>query len=226
MNFMESLNIEFLLDIFWIGSTIAALFSALPISIVNRWIRHGKLIRGADEAGFVPKKWFSHFYIYGIVATWLLTPVLSSGRYWLLTHLWRRLLEQVVLFPCSETSRMHLSAYLYGFLFYTAVALTVPMQPSFPFLLVAGNIIQFFSHHALFMNRWMRRAEDVKKSPPESFWFKYMHCPHYFAEMLIYAGLVSFSQLSSQLCLLFVCVSLSVNWRNHSQFYKTNSNSH
>ena len=214
-----SSTLDVILSTFWICSIGAALFSAFPISIVNRWIMHGKLIRGADASGFVPKKWFTHFYMYAIVATWILTPSDSRGRYWLLTHLWRRLIEQAVLFPSSESSKMHVSAYLYGFIFYTAVALTVPSEPCCPALSIAGNVLQFMSHHALFMNRWMRRSDDVKKSPPESLWFRHMNCPHYLAEMLIYAGLVSWTSSPSILCLLFVCVSLLVNWRNHSRFY-------
>jgi hypothetical protein len=211
---------DLILSVFWVGSTIAAVFSAFPISVVNKWTKHGKLIRGADDRGFVPKTWFTHFYIYALVVTWLLTARESVGRYWLLIHLWRRLIEQTVLFPSNETSKMHVSAYLYGFLFYTGVALTVPFHPCSALLSVIGNILQFMSHHALFMRRWLRRSEDVKKSPPASIWFNYMNCPHYFAEMLIYLGLTSFSSLPSILCLVFVCVSLGVNWRNHSLYYK------
>ena len=214
-----SSTLDIILSTFWLGAIGAALFSAFPISIINRWTKHGKLIRGADASGFVPKKWFSHFYLYGILATWILTRWGSSGRYWLLVHLWRRLIEQVVLFPSSESSKMHVSAYLFGFLFYTAVALTVPLNPWSPLLTVAGNILQFMSHHALFMRRWIRRSEDVKKSPPDSIWFRFMNCPHFFAQMLIYTGLVSWDSVPSILCLLFVCVSLIVNWRNHSLFY-------
>ena len=216
----SSRTFEAVLDFFWLGSTVAAIFSAFPISIINRWTKHGKLVRGADDAGFVPKKWFTHFYVYGIAVTWLLTSRSSMGRYWLLFHLWRRLVEQAVLFRSSDTSKMHVSAYLYGFLFYTAVALTVPLNPTFPVLQLLGNVMQFLSHHALFMNRWTRRSEDVKKAPPDSVWFKYMNCPHYFAEMLIYAGLVEVHEVPSILCLVFVCVSLGVNWWNHSLYYK------
>jgi len=214
-----SSTLEIVLDTFWVASIGAALFSAFPISTVNRWIMHGKLIRGADASGFVPKQWFTHFYAYAIIAAWIFKARESIGRYWLLVHLWRRLFEQAVLFPASESSKMHVSAYLYGFIFYTAVALTVPVQPCFPSLSIIGNAIQFMSHHALFMNRWLKRSDDVKKSPPESIWFRYMNCPHYFAEMVIYAGLVSSESTPSLLCLVFVCVSLLVNWRNHSRFY-------
>ena len=217
---VRSTSLDLLLSAFWLSSTLAAVFSAFPISVINKWTKHGKLIRGADDSGFVPKKWFTHFYVYAVLVTWLLSPRESSGRFWVLLHLWRRLIEQAVLFPSSERSKMHVSAYLFGFFFYTAVALTVPAEPGYPILSVAGNAIQFFSHHALFMRRWTRRSEEVKKSPPESMWFKYMNCPHYFAEMLIYAGLVARDNTPSILCLLFVCVSLGVNWRNHSLFYK------
>jgi 3-oxo-5-alpha-steroid 4-dehydrogenase 3 len=217
---LRSSSLDVFLSTFWVSSTIAAVFSAFPISVVNRWTKHGKLIRGADDRGFVPKSWFSHFYIYAIAITWLVTVKGSSGRYWLLLHLWRRLIEQTMLFPSSERSKMHVSAYLYGFLFYTGVAFTVPVTPCSVFLSIIGNALQFLSHHALFLRRWLRRSEDVKKSPPASIWFKYMNCPHYFAEMLIYLGLASFDSLPSVLCLVFVGVSLGVNWRNHSLYYK------
>lgn len=218
------LGIEFpeaLLDALWSAGIAMAFFSAFPISFVHDWTKHGKMIAGINVGGYLPKKWFSHFYLYGMIATWLLSPRGSTGRSWLIFHLFRRFLEQFLLFPPTEGSRMHASAYLFGFVFYTGVALTIPVRPLSFTLFVIGNVLQFLSHQALFMNRWTRKSQDVKKSPPESFLFRYMNCPHYFAEMLIYASLISPASTPSILAFAFVVVSLGINWRNQSLWYRS-----
>jgi 3-oxo-5-alpha-steroid 4-dehydrogenase 3 len=142
----------------------------------------------------------------------------NIGPLLLLTHLVRRSLEQLILFPYGKESRMHFTAYLFGYVFYVAASLSIADKPDIPFLWFAGNCIQFFAHRDLF-----RERTSNKKKPPSTFLFKHINCPHYFAEMLIYLGLTSIGSLPSIACAVFVIVSLSVNWRNHSQWYRRNS---
>ena len=208
-----------LLDVLWTLGIATAVLSAFPVTFFHDWTKHGKMVAGINVGGYVPKRWFWHFYLYGMVATYILTPRGTSGRSWLMFHLFRRFLEQFALFPSAEGSKMHASAYLLGFAFYTGVAMTVPAEPLSLPLFVFGNILQFLTHHALFMNRWTRKSEEAKKSPPDSIWFKIMNCPHYFAEMLIYGALISPRSTPSILAFVFVVISLGINWRNQSAWY-------
>lgn len=217
----SALNV--VLNTFWISSTILAILAIPRNSFLNRWSRHGKMVCEKGHKDLIPKRYFSHFYLYGLAATWILAGFHSLGPVLLGLHLYRRLIEQTCLFPYSESSRMHVSAYFFGFAYYTAVALTVPPRPSSVMLFVIGNFLQFVSHHSLHLNRWIHQSEEVKKRPPDSVWFRYMNCPHYFAEMLIYVSLASTESIPSMLCALFVIVSLSVNWRNQSLWYLKSS---
>lgn len=177
---------------------------------------HGKLI-ARPSAWLVPKRWFSHFYIYAFFASLLYRGVNSSGSILLLLHLNRRWLEQTVCFPGDSESKMHAIAYIFSFVFYSAVILTVPDSAQSVFLWVIGNVGQFLSHRDLFMNRM---GSGCKRNPPNTWLFRFLNCPHYAFEMLIYISL-SGGDWASFWMTSFVIVSLSVNWRNHSRWYST-----
>jgi hypothetical protein len=206
----------------WSALTLNALiFAIVPFGITKSMISHGKLLSPGQISGtwHVPKAWFSHFYPVGICL--LLIFRLSNfaiGPVLLLSHLLRRSVEQIYLFPYGKDSRMHAAAYLLGYVFYLGATLSVADDPDFPLLTLVGNVIQFYAHRDLFRNR-----AKGKEKPPVTLLFKYMNCPHYLAEMLIYMGLVSVQSLPSVACAVFVIVSLSVNWMNHSKWYRKNS---
>ena len=209
----------------WAALTSSAVFTyVVPIPFIRSLVLHGKLIGSPkDSALLIPKSWFNHFYMYGICALFILCPNTGSfGWLLLLVHLMRRLIEEVWLFPVDETSRMHVGAYMLGFLFYTLVAFSVAARPSSALLWFLGNCIQHVAHSQLFHNRI---RDPTKRKPPRTFLFRYMNCPHYFGEMLIYVGLASFDRIESVACALFVIISLSVNWYNHSCWYSSQAKS-
>ena len=199
-------------------TVIAVLTGSSSSESAIQLVSHGKLIGSTGVPGYlVPKNWFSHFYIYGVFAMLLVAENRGSlGWILLFAHLVRRVIEQVYLFPGDKDSKMHVGAYMLGFLFYTMVTLYVPDNPSSAFLWLLGNIIQHVSHAQLFRNR---SSNASKSAPPQFLLFRYMNCPHYFGEMLIYVGLSSIESLDSIACALFVIVSLSINWRNHTRWY-------
>jgi hypothetical protein len=188
-------------------SIFAVTVPLIPHLAISGIVLHGKMIPNPYSSVFtVPKSWFCHFYAFGILATIGLRQI----------HLTRRFLEQVLLFPYDQKSRMHITAYVFGFTFYATAALSLPAVPDYPLLWVLGNVLQFLAHRDLHNHRC---ADPSKSRPPHTWLFRYMNCPHYFAEMLIYGGLLSLDSIPSIACTVFVIVSLTVNWRNHSIWY-------
>lgn len=203
----------------WGCLTIAAVtVTVMPPRFLGGVTQHGKLVDSESNSGLVPKKWFVHFYAFSVLINLVWIYELSSARFLLLIHCSRRFIEQSILFPYQSESRMHVLAYVLGYVFYLLVAVSVPRQPCSPFVWLIGNLLQFLAHRDLFENR---RTGDAhcKHKPPRTILFRYMTCPHYFAEMLIYAGMMSVQEWPSLLCVVFLVVSLSVNWRNQSRWY-------
>lgn len=219
--YVHEFPLESLLTISWISMSAIALVSAFPFTALQALTKHGKMVPINIEGWLVPKCWFYHFYIYALIVSLLLRSRSQLCTVLLSLHLTRRLIEQVALFPYGKHSRMHITAYLFGFVFYSAVAVTLPQQPLSVQLFIAGNVLQFLSHRALYLHRsrMSGNRDAQKKTVPKSILFRYMNCPHYFAEMLIYVSLVSISSSASIALTLFVIVSLGVNWRNHSIWY-------
>ena len=214
---------EIFIDSFWLSSLTVALASALPISFLRNLTLHGKLLQ-QPSSWSVPKRWFVHFYLYAIIATYLITHGKSTNSRLLLIHVTRRFIEDAWLFPGSSSSSMHVLAYMFGFTYYTVVPLSLPTHPFSVSLFLVGNILQHLSHRALYNNR-KTGGVDAKRRIPDTPLFKVMNCPHYFAEMLIYISLASVECPPSLLCAAFVIVSLSINWRNHSAWYTKNRSS-
>jgi hypothetical protein len=210
-------HFEYLVNIFWVSSTVFALVSALPIPYIKTLTLHGKLLEHASCLS-IPKRWFAHFYAYAILANAFSTRMTTTTSQMFLLHLVRRFLEDTVLFPPSGSSSMHVLAYIFGFVFYTVVPFSLPAEPFSVGLFLLANGIQHLSHRELFNNRTKFGAK-AKLRPPDSYLFRTMNCPHYSAEMLIYVSLASWESSSSLLCCVFVIVSLSINWRNHSIWY-------
>ena len=191
-----------------------------PMSRYQDMVYHGKLLKiTTGSRWFVPKAWFSHFYIYGLLVSLMLSENRGTlGSFLLILHLFRRLCEQLFLFPNEKESKMHAAAYVLGYVFYTGVSWSMPPEPCSIGVWLLGNLLQFCAHAQLFQNRV---GGHGKEKPPNTLIFRYMYCPHYFGEMLIYAGLSSFDKVESLACLVFVVVSLCVNWRNHSLWYQS-----
>lgn len=206
---------------FWLGGILCVGISLIPNSPLVELTKHGKLVSDLKSRCLVPKHFFYQFYVFAIIALLLNDAFNSLGGLLLLTHASRRLAEQLIFFPYSLESRMHLGAYLFGFLYYTGVACSFSPSPFSPTLFVLGSLLQFFAHRELHRHRLTSsiRRSSGRRIPPASFLFKYMYCPHYFAEMVIYVSLCSGERIESILCALFVVSSLAVNWRNHSVYY-------
>ncbi|KAK9475631.1 hypothetical protein V1514DRAFT_24046 [Lipomyces japonicus] len=192
----------------------------------------------------LPKSWFWHFYVSGLVTAGLALFFMHGNQsdntrlvlILLGLQTTRRLVECVVLEKQSSAARIRVGHYIVGHAFYVlAVAAfafdhdendeyykfwDARQRPSglalVPVLVmfVVAFVSQYLTHVQL--------SRLVKYSPPPPTWpFKYLICPHYTAEVIIYfalAWLVAFSA-SSVAVVVWVAVNLGASAEQSKKFY-------
>ncbi|CEM34139.1 unnamed protein product [Vitrella brassicaformis CCMP3155] len=243
---------------------------------LRRWSLHGPLQRegrvtkGTREAGrgilqwiwvwlddlWVPKCWFWHFYLLGVVwnavcVVWAATTTVNGASLVSLVlyeaHLGRRLLEQRILFGGTSgrerrdkddqpSSRMHVVAYLVGLSFYvvTPIALVRAVSDStsggrvatLPIVLFcAANVIQHRCHRTLARLYCARSRVGERREYPPGVLFRRLTCPHYTAEIAIYAALAAAHPHTKTLlwsCVVFVTTTLVLNGLRVDRWYRDN----
>lgn len=211
---------------------------------------------------YVPKYWFFHFYVisfslsavffallhWGLKSqdAWFvkffsensygsIPPSISRLAYFLLmVHSFRRLMENLFIFRFSSKSKMHISHYLVGVFFYSAVNINVIINtslgkddlqsepeldykifiPLFLFLIGFGD--QFLNHFHL--------SKTIKYNLPNFGMFKLICCAHYFDEILIYSSVYLLLWNSTSLIsLIWVAVNLAVSSIETRNYYKINN---
>nr|PVC50925.1 hypothetical protein MACL_00001903 [Theileria orientalis] len=157
----------------------------------------------------VPKNCFANFYLLSILLNIFLfykerLEITNLYRVMYITHVLRRLLEQAFLFTkLPKPSFLHVVGYLFGlwyfysliFSYYVATALALNNPSSYyPFgysvlLNCFAQFLQFYSHVKLSELRRDVKDETRVYKVPTAGPFKYILCPHYLAEILIYVSL-------------------------------------
>lgn len=190
----------------------------------------------------VPKKYFTHFYLLFMSLQWLQLPYVSlnvlvtqPGIVWLLLTIQatRRAAESIALTQWGLTSRMHVSHYAVGLLFYICVAancycgLREPNESIFGMRHVAAILVfvgfsvdQFDNHRHL--------AGLVKYSTPTFRMFLLVACAHYSDEIAIYFAVTVAAWTSPLLQVsgaffaawVFVAVNLSVSGLESLRYYR------
>lgn len=185
---------------------------------------------------YLPKRCFVHFYIVSVVCSLAVIvfrwsqPGLGA---WVFTGLLlvqgvRRLLECLLLEKQNPKALIHISHYIVGILFYvivnciafyvfnTPVALSVPYLVSTIIVFTGASVYQCLIHAYL--------TSLVKYTLPTFSLFRLVSCPHYLAEIFIYA---SFLFLTPRTCLLSVCltvvwvlINLSVSAKQTQVYYQ------
>lgn len=171
----------------------------------------------------VPKSFFQHFYI-------LSTIMAIVSLYWhyqyfiiwiILFHSIRRLYETRYVSVYTTKSRMNWSHYAVGIWFYSSFHMIVNIKlyqlkvtseprllPTIIFLM--ASIDQNSNHKIL--------SRLVKYSLPKDGLFKYICCPHYMDEILIYLSFVTYcNELFWPF--IWVIISLTIAAKEARQFY-------
>ena len=205
--------------LFWLWAMLSIpTLASSYVPVLGLASRHGKTLSMNDHQWTVPKRWFTHFYVVGVLVSVL---VMMNRQYSLLSFLFcfqcsRRLIESVLLFPGKKESRMSLLAYLVGIVFYPLVRLSILVGGSeldyyACFLFVVSSCIQFWSHSILHSMKGYRIPSDGP--------FRYTLFPHYLAEVGIYIAFAVLGGKALWGCAGFVSVGLLVNARNQRLWY-------
>lgn len=195
--------------------TVLALASLLS-STLKSLSSHGKTRSTIADRRFtvftVPKQRFRDFYIVGFFVTCAVVSLggdvaaTASNRIvftLVLLHLARRYHECAHVHRSTSSSRMHVAGYALGILHYLCLPFVLVTTKDVTgvtpgdesnhcdFLFILGCIFfqyQQHRHHLLLakLRAHDRSASDPEYSIPIGGWFRFVSCPHYFAEIMIY----------------------------------------
>lgn len=253
---MFEINLNVLLTLFWLGISCGVAVPGLwlltdgqtSVPLINfilqRFYLFGKL-KNANQGkpnvfGDVPKSFFLHFYILGLLVNIPVCLLYRSA--WLLFclfigHMTRRLYECLFVHRYGPNSTMSFIHYLIGIVHYLGVGLTIVVDDRdghancsiltrcFALLLFLGaSSMQNGVHRALAKNR---RLEDQTYPIPTGHWaFDFFSCPNYIAEILIYVSFYLLSHRTLGFLSLTVwvvinqCLSSLLTHRWYRQYYK------
>jgi hypothetical protein len=159
---------------------------------------HGKTWKRSSHWCWISKRCFVHFYCTGVtslvfLAGWYNPQPPSLPLFLLFCHLLRRIYECQYVHQSRPTSKMHLAGYGLGMGHYLILPLVFVGRPagdvsSLSLLMGAANLwMQYeqYQHHLI-----LAQARTVNgpsySLPPHRRWFRFVLCPHYLAEILIY----------------------------------------
>jgi 3-oxo-5-alpha-steroid 4-dehydrogenase 3 len=251
-----------LLPPFYVLLSLTAI-SSRAISSLATLASHGKTWKKSSNWWWIPKRYFLHFYVIGLASLLAMTTVykdsddhLSLAQALLFLHLLRRVYECCYVHQSRPTSQMHMGGYCLGMGHYLVLPLVFagrsqPNRVSSPLSLAIGLANLWFQyeqykHHVIL---GQLRGNGVSSAlyplPPKKRWFRYILCPHYLAEMLLYlswalllqpddtidvpisttAGLENLLQHASHyrhwFLFLWVTTNLTVASRNNYDWYKS-----
>lgn len=184
------------------------------VAILSRQIRflktlasHGKTKETLDVwwSWNVPKRYFACFYLVGLISATIIfhnttKRPLSLTQTTLYLHLFRRLYECLLIHKFRPESEMHVAGCVLGIGHYLALPLVFTRrmtQQELSFLSIICFLWNFWMqweqnlHHKILAD--MRQGTSAANKPvyglpPNRRWFRYCLCPHYLAEILIYAS--------------------------------------
>ncbi len=183
--------------------SIAAILSR-DVALLRTFSSHGKMKQKLRVwwSVDVPKQYFTFFYIAGILSaanTFYSTRNTCSSTQWLLVvHLFRRLYECLFVHKFRPESEMHVAGFVLGIGHYLILPLVFlrrsnPSESSIvrTTCCVWNLWMQFeqYMHHKILADTRQGSTNPSSYSlPPNRRWFRWSLCPHYLAEILIYAS--------------------------------------
>lgn len=215
-------------------------FAASRIDILKPFLKYGKTLKNENNVFFnvyVPKHWFTHFYIIHFTLSWL-----NFVLFWNYENCFqtlhaiicincmqssRRLYECFFVSKFSAVAKIHIFHYLVGIFFYTSINIIPYLKLQCGdneeinslgyislLLFMLAYIDQYYNHMTL--------SKQKKYNLPQSGLFKYVTCPHYFDEIIIYASCFLLDPSSSYFFIvLWVMLNLSISANQSYIFYKS-----
>mmetsp|Transcript_9865 Transcript_9865/g.26936 ORF Transcript_9865/g.26936 Transcript_9865/m.26936 type:complete len:310 (-) Transcript_9865:46-975(-) len=203
---------------------------------------------------WIPKSYFRYFYLLA-TANWILIYGLAQRRCFpmssdptkhyhipttiaipMFAHCLRRTYECYYIHRWR--SNMHIASFLLGIFYYTLLPWAFLQDDSID---ATANVIsmslhiyfqyeQYRHHELLSQLRQQNHNAAQYHLPMRQRFFRYVSCPHYLMEVLLYASLIfalPFDSINRRHCglLLWVCVSLSINALHSQTWYRQTFNS-
>ena len=239
--FSDRMFFDLILSLFWLSISAGVLLPGIWLLIdgqcqldllnviLERFYLFGKLKNtktNRTEIKFisdVPKRYFQHFYLVGLLINIPLFICYSSSillHCLFFFHMCRRLYECFYVHQWNSKSQMSFVHYFIGLIHYPSVGLTIIVDhfysdenPKFFQIFFAliiflnASFIQFRVHLTLANQDRTTIDEKTFYPIPQGYWpFDYFSCPNYIAEMFIYFSFVLLSHHSSSMFSLFIWV--------------------
>jgi hypothetical protein len=182
--------------------------SSRIVSFLGILASHGKTLTTTSDwwSIHVPKRSFTHFYLFGLLSATILLhawneSILSPSwaEILLFVHLSRRLYECLYVHQFRPESQMNLAGYLLGIGHYLILPLGFAGRSTraddnvLVFACCVWNIwMQYeqYVHHRILAELRQQKptSRPAYSLPPNQRWFRWSLCPHYLAEIMIYAS--------------------------------------
>lgn len=194
--------------------------------VQQEWQGGDKDVR-EDPVGFVtgrftvPKAWFIHFYVVYVAVCCVVGYVEPGARtlFWGLSLIqsMRRLMECFFLERPNPKARIQVTHYVVGIMFYLCQGLAMWEQPQ----TVSYAAIALFMFCSIGQCRAHVHLCSLKKYTLPR--FRIVSCPHYLAEIGIYASFVLLIPQSAVLwlSLVWVIINLSASAKQTQIYYRT-----
>ncbi len=180
----------------------------------------------------LPKQWFLHFYLVGIVSTLsvlVFVNAISFAAPFIVVQVMRRCYECLYIHAWRTDSKMYLPAYAVGLLHYIVLpwnlVISSTKQTHSITLNVMGAVLCLYAqsqqhlHHCLLAK--LRQGQSSNRYQlPAGLWFDFIGSPQYLAEIFIYAGFLLMIQTrGAAALLLWVASNQTLNaWRTHTWY--------
>ena len=233
---------EFLIAIYLLLAL--STWSTTLVGVLRDLSSHGKTFEAKTISPLeIPKKWFLHFYVVGIVSSLVVAVVRNKSTRLdvmplILLQVSRRCYECLYVHAWRADSKMHVPAYVVGLLHYTLLPWNIVMidaptttqqqQQHYDILLrITGIALCLYAqyeqhmHHCLMANlRLSQSKNSVQYVLPTGRWFDVIGSPQYLTEIIIYIGFLFMIQTRGAAALLFWVASNQVlcAWRTHEWY--------
>lgn len=230
----------------------SSIFLARTVPELKIFLLYGKTQMDSNDSTFdlqiiqwfsklyVPKRYFVHFYIVSLCLSSSLlaccyfidSPISGNGfafTVMIAIQGLRRTIECIFLEKSHKDAVIHISHYAVGILFYVIVNIIAYLS-LYCFSSETSNLYLFLSYAIFTFGSVLQSSFHyhlstlVKYTLPSFSLFRYVACPHYFAEIIIYLSLLPVTprelQRTMLLLLLWVAVNLSASAEQTLQFYQ------
>jgi 3-oxo-5-alpha-steroid 4-dehydrogenase len=197
---------------------------------------HGKTFESKD--GFVwlalPKQWFLHFYLVGIVSILVLAVFIDSTTIsyttpFVVLQVLRRCYECLYIHAWRPDSKMYLPAYAVGLSHYillpwNLVISSAKLRHSATLFFLGAMLCVYAQYQQHLHHCLLAKLREGQSSShyllPAGGWFDRIGSPQYLAEILIYTGFLLMLQTKGAAALLlWVASNQTLNsWRTHKWY--------